>query len=52
MNNERKPLFTRRENGTGWDLNIGSKISYVILAIVLAIPFVVVILCILKVANK
>lgn len=37
------PLFTRRKNGFGWDLNIGSRLSYVILAIILSIPFAVII---------
>jgi hypothetical protein len=47
----REPLFTRRKNGFGWDLNIGSPTSYVILAIILAIPFVVVAYCIFAVKK-
>jgi len=39
------PLFTRRKDCDGWDLNIGSRTSYVIVAIILAIPFAVVIYC-------
>ena len=39
------PLFTLRENGSGWDLNIGSKLSYVLLIIILVIPFIVVAIC-------
>ncbi len=45
------PLFTRRKNGFGWDLNIGSRLSYVIVAIILATPFVVVILCMLLIKK-
>ena len=41
-NKEKLPLFTPRENGSGWNLNIGSKVSYVIVAIILAIPFAVI----------
>jgi len=44
-NKKQGPLFTRRENGYGWDLNIGSRLSYVIIAIILGAPFAVVILC-------
>lgn len=43
---KKKPLFTPRKNGSGWDLNIGSPLSYLILAIILAIPFAVVGYCI------
>jgi len=42
----KQPLFTRRKNGFGWDLNIGSPLSYLILAVILAFPFAVVIFCI------
>lgn len=45
------PIFTPRENG-GWDLNIGSRLSYVILAIILAIPFAVVIVCLIIIRHK
>lgn len=43
--NKNLPLFTRRKDCDGWDLNIGSKTSYLIVAIILAIPFAVVIYC-------
>ena len=43
---KKESLFTRRKNGFGWDLNIGSPLSYLIIAIILAIPFAVVIYCI------
>ena len=43
-NNEKPPpLFTRRKNRFGWDLNIGNRLSYVILAIILNVPFAIVI---------
>ena len=45
------PLFTPRKNGAGWDLNIGSRLSYIVLAIILAVPFVVVILCLVLVKH-
>ena len=45
------PLFTPRKNGSGWDLNLGSTLSYVIVAIILAVPFIVVIIA-MVVADK
>ena len=45
------PLFTPRKNGSGWDLNLGSTLSYVIVAIILAVPFIVVIIA-MVVAHK
>ncbi|MDB5115330.1 MAG: hypothetical protein JWQ79_822 [Mucilaginibacter sp.] len=36
------PLFTPRKNCTGWDLNPDSRFYYVVLAIILAIPFAVI----------
>ena len=50
-NKKALPLFTPRENG-GWDLNIGSRLSYVILAIILAVPFAVVIICLIIINHK
>jgi len=51
-NKEKLPLFTPRENGSGWNLNIGSKVSYVIVAIILAIPFIVVAIYFFLVKHK
>jgi uncharacterized membrane protein len=51
-NKEKLPLFTPRENGSGWDLNIGSKVSYIIVAIILAIPFIVAVICFFMVKHK
>ena len=48
---KKKPLFTPRKNGSGWDLNIGSPLSYFIVAIILAIPFAVVAYCIFAIKN-
>jgi uncharacterized membrane protein len=48
---KKSPLFTPRKNGFGWDLNIGSRLSYVILAIILAIPFSIVVICIFLVKK-
>lgn len=45
------PLFTRRKKGFGWDLNIGSRGSYVLLAIILATPFAVVIFCLMMIKK-
>jgi uncharacterized membrane protein len=45
--NSKQPLFIRRKDGSGWDLNIGSPLSYVVLAVILIIPFVVIILCVI-----
>jgi len=47
----RLPLFTPKKNGSGWDLNIGSRLSYVIVAIILAIPFAVVAYCIITIKK-
>jgi uncharacterized membrane protein len=37
-----QPLFTPRKDGSGWNLNIGSRTSYIIIAIILTIPFLAV----------
>ena len=39
-------LFTPRENGWGWDLNWDNKLSYAYLALILGLPFLIIILVI------
>ena len=46
-----EPLFIPRKDGSGWDLNIGSRLSYIVLAIILVIPFAVVAYCILTIKK-
>ncbi len=48
---KKKPLFTPRKNGSGWDLNMDNPLSYVIVAIILAIPFAIVAYCIFAIKK-
>ena len=49
---KRVPLFIPRKNGSGWDLNMEHKWAPKIWIIVLAIPFIVGIICLLIIKNK
>jgi uncharacterized membrane protein len=51
-NKPKEPLFLRRQNGFGWDLNFNRPGSYWILAIILAFPFIVVICCFFLIKGK
>lgn len=51
-NQPKEPVFLRRQNGFGWDLNFNRPISYLILAIILAFPFIVVICCMFLIKGK
>jgi hypothetical protein len=45
-NKPKEPIFLERGDGLGWTLNFNRPISYLILAVILAIPFCVTAYCI------
>jgi len=48
---KKEPIFLRRPNGMGWTLNFNRRESYIYLAIILGVPFCVV-LCIFLFVKK